>query len=78
MNWLNTPGGHIFVGLLFVIGGQAEEYLGMAYGRELTTAGMTLVLRSMWGAATSKLDKQKEYSHPEMRPPIPKTKPPNF
>jgi len=59
MNWLNTPGGHIFVGLLFVVGGQVEEYLEMAYGREITTAGMTLVLRSMWGAAVTKLDKRR-------------------
>jgi len=57
MNWLNTPGGHIFVGLLFVCGGQVMEYHGMAGGTEIASSGMTLIARSMWGAA-AKPDKQ--------------------
>lgn len=58
MSWLNTPGGHIFVGLLFVAGGYVIEYLGTSDGTALTASGMTLIARSMWGAAAPKPDKQ--------------------
>ena len=54
MSWLNTPGGHIFVSMILVAGGQVVEYLGMGFGREITVSGMAILARSMWGASISR------------------------
>lgn len=47
---LDTPGGHIAVGLLVLLLGLLMVVAGENYGREIAAAAMSWMVRSMWGA----------------------------
>ena len=53
MSWLNTPDGHIAVGLTLVAGGMGALHNGVEYGRDIVVFGLAILSRSMWGAPKS-------------------------